>query len=107
MYPELQVHVALTGTSGDVLAGTELANAGSGTYIVWAAADTDAVTISISVPGVTIANADVVAMTDSDATLDTRKIRPYKVIVPTGVVQPTISVGGTVTECNLRILKVS
>lgn len=102
---DLQVHVALTGTSADALAGTEIANAGGGRYVVWAAADTDAVTISISTPGNVVANADVVAMTDSDATLDTRKIRPYVIDVPANVVQPQIVIGGTVTECNLRILK--
>lgn len=107
MYPELQIHAALTATNADVLAGTELANAGQGEYIVWAAADTDAVTISISVPGVTIASADVVAMTNADAVLDTRLIRPYKVICPAGVNQPTIAIGGTVTECAVRVVKVS
>lgn len=101
----IQVHVALTGTSTDLLAGTILANAGPGKWLVQAAADTDAVTISIATSKTRVADADVVAMTDSDATLDNRKIRAYEITVPQGELQPTVQVGGTVTECNVRITR--
>lgn len=101
----IQVHVALTGTSADVLAGTILANAGPGKWLVQAAADTDAATITITTSKDRVAQADLIAMTDSDATLDNRKIRAYEISVPPGEVQPTISVGGTVTEALIRVTR--
>lgn len=101
----IQVHGALTGTNNDLLAGTILANAGPGKWLIQAAADTDAVTITITTSRTRAAQADVVAMTDSDATLDNRKIRTYEITVPPGELQPTVQIGGTVTECNFRITR--
>lgn len=101
----IQIHAALTATNNDVLAGTILANAGPGKWLVQAAADTDAVTITITTAKTRVAQADVVAMTDADATLDNRKIRAYEITVPQGELQPTISIGGTVTECLVRVTR--
>lgn len=101
----LQIHVALTATSNDVLSGTILANAGPGRWIIEAAADTDAATITITTAKDRAAQGDVVAMTDSDATLDIRKIRAYEIIVPVGEVQPTVQIGGTVTEVLVRVTR--
>lgn len=99
----IQVHGAFTGTSSDILTGTILANAGPGKWLVQIAADTDAVTVTITTSKSRVAQGDVVAMTDSDATLDNRKIRAYEIDVPTGELQPTIQIGGTVTEANTRV----
>lgn len=101
----IQVHAALTATNTNVLSGTILENAGPGLWLVQIAADTDAVTVTITTSKTRAAQADVVAMTDSDATLDNRKIRTYEITVPQGELQPTVQVGGTVTECNVRITR--
>lgn len=101
----IQVHVALTGTSADVLAGTILANAGPGKWLIQMAADTDAATCTITTSKDRVAQGDLVAMTDSDATLDNRKIRAYEINVPPGEVQPTVQVGGTVTEVLVRVTR--
>lgn len=98
-----QVHLALTATNTDLLSGTILATAGPGQWILEIAADTDAATVTFTTVGERQAQADRIAMTDADATLDIRKIRAYEIIVPAGQNQPTIQVGGTVTEVNARI----
>lgn len=98
-----QVHVRLTATSTDLLAGTILATAGPGLWILEIAADTDAATVTFTTVGERQAQADPIAMTDADATLDIRKIRAYEILVPDGQNQPTIQVGGTVTEVGARI----
>lgn len=98
-----QVHVVLTSTNTDLLSGTILANAGPGLWILEIAADTDAATVTFTTVGERQAQADPVTMTDSDATLDIRKLRAYEIMVPPGQNQPTIQVGGTVTEVLARI----
>lgn len=101
----IQVHVALTGTSNDLLAGTILANAGPGKWLVQVSADTDAATVTVTTSKTRVADGDLVAMTDADATLDNRKIRAYEIDVPVGELQPTVQVGGTVTEVLARITR--
>lgn len=102
----IQVHGVFTGTSNDVLAGTILANAGPGKWLVQIAADTDAATVTITTSKTRVAQGDPVAMTDSDATLDNRKIRAYEIDVPVGELQPTVQIGGTVTEVLTRVTRI-
>ncbi len=95
--PGVLISERLTATDTDVLAGTLLANAGPGRYVIWCVSTVDTATISVSAPGQQVADAEFVPEGPADIHIDVRRDAPWIIDIPPvgGGQQPTIAIGGT------------
>ncbi len=106
--PAVQIIERDTSANTDVLAGTLLANAGPGRYLIYARSSVDTATISITAPGQQIADAEVVPEGPADIHIDIDSDPPWIMDIPDGGgQQPTIAIAGTTGTFIVLVRKVS
>lgn len=106
--PGVVVIPRASAADADVLAGTLLANAGPGRYIIYARSTVDTATITITAPGQQIASAETVPEGPADIRININDDTPWVIDIFEGMgQQPTIAIGGTTGTFIVLVKKVS